>query len=196
MKRVAVSVLLATMVACQADQMLPPPTALIQDAGHNGGNQFFAFLQPMVAQPTSNGVFDPNLTPTVKVQLAPGSTCSDPAVTYTMTSGPASDASERIRVNPTDHNYIVNLHTDQVPVISGCTYRIRIFVGAMELGFADIELFLTQKAAKNITTSETLALVDGKTLPIKFWIAGGALCASGADCGQGTAYPDRDNTIV
>jgi len=196
MKRVAISFLLTAVVACSADQMLPPPTALIQDAGHNGGNQFFAFLQPMVSQPTTNGVFDPNLTPTVKVGIVPGSTCSDPNITYTMTSGPSSDASETIRVNPTDHNYVVNLHTDQVPVISGCTYRIHVLVGSTELGFADVELFLTQKAAKNITTSETLALVDGKTLPVKFWIAGGALCRPGADCGQGTAYPDRDNTIV
>ena len=196
MKRVAVALLLTAVAACSTDQMLPPPTALIQDAGHNAGNQFFAFLQPMVSQPTTNGVFDPNLMPTVKVEVAPGSTCSDPGLTYTMASGPATDASEKVRLNAPDHNYTVNLHTDQVPVISGCTYRMRVLVGSTELGLADVALFLTQKEAKNITASETIALVDGKTLPIKFWIAGGALCAPGTDCGQGTAYPDHDNTIV
>lgn len=198
MKRIGFAVIVvAAIAACQSDRPFPPgPNALIQDAGHNGGNFFFAFLQPMVSHPVTNGVFDPNLLPTVNLLPAPGSLCADPGVTYTTTTGPGSDGSEKIRVNATDHNYIVNLHTDKVPVISGCTYRIQVLVGSTELGVADIELFLTQKAAKNITSDETLALVDGRTLPIKFWIAGGALCADGADCGQGTAYPDRDNVIV
>ena len=196
MKRIAVVALVVGLLGCRADQLLPPrPSALIQDAGHNGGNQFFAFLQPMVSHPTTNGVFDPNLSPVVRVDLLSGA-CTNVSIIYTMRAGPGTDASETIRVNPTDHNYIVNLHTDKVPVSSGCTYRIYVGVGSTELGFADVALFLTQKEAKNLTTDETVALVDGKTLPIKFWIAGGALCGAGADCGQGTAYPDRDNVIV
>ncbi len=197
MKRISlVSLAVAVLFGCQADQPLTPPfqgpSALIQDAGHNNGNHFFAFLQPMVSQPSTNGVFDPNLSPVVMVDLQSGA-CAAVTITYTMSTGPGS---ERVRVNAADRNYIVNLHTDQVPVSNGCTYRIHVLVGSTELGVADVELFLTQKEAKNLATGETVALVDGKTLPIKFWIAGGALCASGADCGQGTAYPDRDNVIV
>ncbi len=195
MKRIGLACLAAAVLfACQGDQLTPfqTPSALIQDAGHNNGNHFFAFLQPMVSQPSTNGVFDPNLSPVVVVDLLSGA-CAAVTITYTMSTGPGS---ERVRVNAADHNYIVNLHTDQVPVSSGCTYRIHVLVGSTELGFADVELFLTQQEAKSLTTGETIALVDGKTLPIKFWIAGGALCASGADCGQGTAHPDRDNVIV
>jgi hypothetical protein len=152
MKRIAVvSLVISGLLGCRADQVLPPrPSAEIQDAGHLGGNYFFAFLQPMVSTPTTNGVFDPNQSPTVKVEFLSGdASCSDPHLTYTMSTGPGGDASETVRVNATDHNYIVNLHTDKVAVTSGCTYRIRVFIGSIELGFADIALFLTQKEAKN-----------------------------------------------
>jgi hypothetical protein len=173
--------------------MLPAPSALIRDAGHNGGNFFFAFLQPMVSQPTRNGVFDATQSPTVKVALLSGdASCTDPHLTYTMSTGPGGDASETVRVNATGGNYIVNLHTDKVAVTSGCTYRIRVVIGLIELGFADIQLFLTQGAAKNLTDNETVGLVDGKTLPIKFWIAQGVL----RDVGQGTASPDHETVIV
>ena len=197
MKRIAVVSLVAAVVllACRADQVATPkPSADIFDAGHNQGNPFFAFLQPLVSRPVTNGVFDPGLTPTVRVDLLSG-LCSGTPITYTMSSGPSTDRSETITVNPTDH-YHVNLHTDKVPVSSGCTYRIHVLVGATELGYADIALLLNMKEAKNLTTSETLALVDGRTLPIKFWIAAGAMCPTGADCGQGTLFPDRDNTIL
>jgi hypothetical protein len=193
MKRIAVSLVLAALVACRTDQMLPAPSALIRDAGHNGGNFFFAFLQPMVSQPTRNGVFDATQSPTVKVALLSGdASCTDPHLTYTMSTGPGGDASETVRVNATGGNYIVNLHTDKVAVTSGCTYRIRVVIGLIELGFADIQLFLTQGAAKNLTDNETVGLVDGKTLPIKFWIAQGVL----RDVGQGTASPDHETVIV
>ena len=190
MKRVALASLLVTgLLACRADQLLPPgPSGLIRDAGHNGGNFFFAFLQPMVSQATLNGTFDPTQSPIVKVEpVSGGAACVDPNLTYTMSDGPGS---ETVRVG--DRHYIVNLHTDKVPVTSGCTYRIRVLIGAIELGFADIALFLNQSEAKNLTDDQTVALVDGRTLPIKFWIAQGVL----RDFGQGIASPNQQTIIV
>lgn len=192
MKRIALaSLLVAGLLACRADQMSPPrPSGLIRDAGHNGGNFFFAFLQPMVSRPTLNGTFDATQSPIVKVGLlSGGASCVEPNLTYTMSTGPGS---ETIRVSATDRHYIVNLHTDRVPVASGCTYRIRVLIGSVELGFADIALFLNQKEAKNLTDDQTVSLVDGRTLPIKFWIAEGVL----RDFGEGTASPAQQTIIV
>ena len=71
MKRIVLlSLTCILVVACQ-DQRSPtgvrPPSALLMDGAHNGGNQHFFFLPPLVPQPTLSGVFNPNLKPVVVI---------------------------------------------------------------------------------------------------------------------------------
>lgn len=55
------------------------------------------------------------------------------------------------------------------------TYRIRVFVGAAQLGFADVDVVSSGSQLKNVATDEFIGLVQGKTLPIRFRIEHGAV---------------------
>jgi len=46
---------------------------------------------------------------------------------------------------------------------------------------------------KNVDTDEFIALLDDRTLPIKFYIGVGSQCQrADSDCGEGTAQPDQN----
>jgi len=50
---------------------------------------------------------------------------------------------------------------------------------------------------KNVDTGEYIALLNDRTLPIKFFIGVGSQCERvDSDCGEGTAQPDQTTTIV
>jgi hypothetical protein len=69
---------------------------------------------------------------------------------------------------------------------NGAPYRICVFgsqTGEM-LGFADISP--VAGGMKKLATSDTYAFQDGRTLPIKFRIEEGALCANPQDCTEFT----------
>jgi alpha-tubulin suppressor-like RCC1 family protein len=84
---------------------------------------------------------------------------------YSMTTG--SD-SEIIRVNASDGDYIVNWHTDHFALDTLLTYRISVLIGASVVGYADVDVVSGGNEVKNVQTGDFIALVDGRTLPIKF----------------------------
>ena len=149
------------------------PVTSIQDAVHESGNEHFFWLPPMVSSPTWSGMFDGSLAPTVEICEWDGMACVLPLLAaYTTTTGPGS---ETVRVVPEDEHYIVNWHTDEFGLDVTKTYRIVARVDGQELGHADVDVVNNGSQLKNVDTQEYIALVDGRTLPIKFRIEDGAL---------------------
>jgi hypothetical protein len=93
---------------------------------------------------------------------------------YTMTTGPGS---ETVRLAAAQQNYAVNWHTDTFNLDPAKHYRISIFVDAFRLGYADVDVVGTGKELKNVDTNQYIALVDGRTLPIKFRIETGIVAS-------------------
>lgn len=144
----------------------------IDDGAHEGNEHFF-FLPPVVPDPNATGIFDPALSPEVQIVnlLDNEYDPTDPIIeTFTMGEG-----SELIRVVPEEEHYIVNWHTDEYNLDAEATYRIRVLVDNIELGFADVDVVNSGNQLKNVETDEFIPLKDGRTLPIKFRIEDGAL---------------------
>jgi WD40 repeat protein len=135
----------------------------IVDAVHNAGNAHFFFLPPMVPAPAFTGIADGLLAPTVTICQWDGGCIAEFNVT--------ADG---------DHQYHVNWQTDQCywgpcTLNSGDIYRLTVSVGSKELGHADLIVVTSQGKAKNLQTNEYIALVDGRTLPVKFRIETGVV---------------------
>lgn len=143
---------------------------LISDGAH-GGNPHFFFLSPLVPAPSPTGVFDAMASPTVRVCPLDESGCGPDVAVFTMDMGPGS---ETVRVDAGAEQFIVNWNADNLLSTSD-QYRIRVLVDGRELGYADVQVIGSAREAKNLTTEETIALVDGRMLPIKFRIEEGAL---------------------
>ncbi|MGH7519886.1 MAG: hypothetical protein ACREMI_01265 [Gemmatimonadales bacterium] len=184
MKRTALAIGVLVVAACHGDRVLPPPTALIQDALHNDGNAFFFWTPPIVhQQPPASQVFSKNLSPVLTIT----SLCTG-AVVRTF-------AGSHLQVS--DANYQANWRTSEDNLNAACTYRLTVTVASKTLGFADVDVVDNGRELKNVNTDEFIALLDDRTLPIKFFIGVGALCQrAGSDCGEGLVRPDQNTVIV
>jgi len=190
MKRIGLASLAAAVLfGCQSDKPLTPPggpLAEIRDAEHNQGNAFFFWLPPTVQQrPPATQVFSRALRPVVTIR----NLCPNGGTVRTF-SGPQIQVSN-------DH-YLANWHTDEDNLDPACTYRMTVSVGSHDLGFADVDVVSSGRELRNVNTNEFIPLLDDGTLPIKFFIGVGSLCRqeAGVDCGEGTARPDENTTIV
>ena len=201
MKRIAwLSIAVAGLVACNSDRTLPPgPVAEIQDANHLDGNAFFFWLPPTINQNApSTQVFSRKLRPIVTIiDQGPANTPS-----------PNCQANNTIRtfsgseITVSNSAYAVDWHTDLDNLHAECTYRIKVNVGprlnSLELGYADVDVVNRGSGLKNVDTDEFIPLLDGRTLPIRFFVGVGSTCHpdGGADCGEGVARPDQNTVIV
>ena len=183
---------LAVALGCREQPSVTSPkspniSAAIVDGAHEGGNPHFFFLPPMVAQPSVSGTFNPNLGPVVQI-------CTLKATT----TGTMCDAAiPPINPGPVQlvgQLYQVNWNTGTTSVSTSNTYRVQVFAANQLLGLADVQP-ISNGSLKNRVTGDTIGLVDGRTLPIKFRIESGALCFGSADCGEGTVGP-AGGTIV
>ena len=168
------------LVACSDSPTrteLGSPVFQIADAVHNGGNPHFFFLPPMVPSPVTNGVFDGSLEPVV--EICELSLCGTSTIaSFTTTTGTGS---EIVRVVPEDEHYIVNWHTDESGLDDQKDYRIRVLLGGTELGHADVDVVSGGNQLKNVDTGASVALLNGRTLPVKFRIEEGALLGEPVD---------------
>lgn len=136
---------------------------LIYD-GANNGNTTFYFLPPLVNNPNVSGVFDESLNPSVVIsELNNSQTIDPPLVVLTPT------------VSLEDEHYKINWHTDNFELSSEVTYRIEVLVEDILIGYADVDVVGSGKELKSVNTNEYIALLDGRTLPIKFRIEEGVL---------------------
>ena len=201
MKRIAfLSLVFAGIVGCHADQALPPgPSAEIQDATHLDGNPFFFWLPPTVNQQApSSQVFSSKLRPVITIidQGPAGAPSGNCQADNTVRTFSGSD------ITVSNATYHVNWRTDQDDLHAECTYRITVNVGprldSPELGHADVDLVSSGNQLKNVDTDEFIPLLDGRTLPITFFVGVGATCkpAGGSDCGEGVARPGANTLIV
>ncbi len=149
-----------------------PPSYLISDAVHNNGKPHFFFLPPMVPTPVATGTFDAALSPEVQVCRMAGDECEETIAIFTDST---DWGSERVRISSEDESYIVNWHTDASGLRSDATYRIRILVNGIELGFADLDVVDSGRELRNVNTNDYIPLVDGRTLPVKFRVETGFL---------------------
>lgn len=168
-----ISAVLSAIIACKMQEVSPSSaiTSAISDSAHNSGNEHFYFLPPLVPSPSYSGIFDGTLSPVVVICIWTGTECSTEITQYSTQTGPGS---ETIRVDPIEQYYIVNWHTDQFSLDPSKTYRIRVLVDEIELGYADVDVVKNGSELKNVNTNEYIPLKDGRTLPIKFRIEKGA----------------------
>ena len=193
----AAVVAVLAVVSCQSDQpvasRLTPPSADISDGNHTAPgfarNPHFFLLPPIVEAPSPTGAFNPGLSPVVQV-------CNQ-----TVTPCPVGQEHARFTARLEVDHYVVNWNTDPTTEPAGAAYRIAVLVHKTILGFADVKVITTGKV-KNAVTGDSVPLVDGRTLPIKFRIETHAVCletgltTSGLPCAEQPASPTTDNTIL
>jgi alpha-tubulin suppressor-like RCC1 family protein len=157
------------------------PRLDIQDAAHAGGNAHFFFLPPMVPVPSYSATTDPTQSPVVIVcqwvTSGSNSACGTIVAFFSMAAGTGSEV---VRYDTSSQAYIVNWHTDQC-LTGACTldptlsYRLRVLVGSLELGHADVIVVSNGSQLQNVQTGQNVGLVDGRTLPVQFRIERGAV---------------------
>lgn len=169
-------VLLASLPSCSNENPISSAQGiapLVSDEVHNQGTKGFLFLAPIVAPLTIQGRFEARLPVTVRIdQIDAASTSTVGTIaTFTMTTGPDS---ETIRADVDAGQYIVNWHTERFLLNAAAIYRIRVLLpGGRELGYADVDVVNKGSELRNVQTNEYIPLLNGKTLPIKFWVAEG-----------------------
>jgi hypothetical protein len=168
---VAVLLLATSLVdgGCTSQRKAPAEKAskkLIVDDAHGGSSGLY-FLPPMVPQPVLLGAFAADLAPVVQIDelSSPGGTVLGTLATYTMTTGPGSET-----VRLADSLYVVNWHTNEFSLDTQHVYRIQVLLSGRVLGFADVQPVVSGGQMKNVDTDQYVPLVDGRTLPIKFWM--------------------------
>ena len=153
----------------------PPrqPAFMISDAAHSAGRPHFFFLPPMVtATPTATGNFDATLTPEVQICLMAGSACQKTIADFLSIDGGWGD---KVRVSIPDEWYYLNWNTRPYSLNPRSTYRIRVFVSGIELGFADLDVVNEGELLHNVNTNEYVPLLNGGILPIRFRIEEGVV---------------------
>jgi len=178
---------------CRGDTVSPKPDTpmfAVSDGAHNGNPDFF-FLPPLFKNPSTDPNFEPNaanmsLKPAVEIcELGPAAADGS----RQCIAGPPLKRFDpsAVTASLTDQSYQVNWRTDESALDPAKFYRIRVLVGTSLLGFADVDPVSNGSQLKNVQTNEYIGLVDGRTLPIKFRIETGALCAvDGTPCASGT----------
>lgn len=208
-----------------------PPSAVpdIVDgtSGVEGANPFFFWLPPMVGQPDAAllGTFDPAQRPALRLVCWE---TNDPAVTVCDPTVPIAEFTVGAgMVVETDH-YKVELDTKAFDLATSdaeasTTYRLlaltppldeAIFpgldvnrgpgLGSYVYGLADVQLGANGGAARSLSTDETIGLVDGRTLPVRFRLDEGALAEeirvntaeAAADPGQALCQINCSVTVI
>jgi hypothetical protein len=158
----------ALVIACEQQSVtMPietiPPAFAIMDAAHDAAaSPHFYFLPPLVPPPSTNGSFDGALSPTAEVCATPA--CVSTLAVFTTGTGP-----DHLTVDALGESYGVVWQTKDVALTPGSTLRLRVLVGSLLLGYADISVVATSKELKDIPAGY-LGLALGKPLVIKFRI--------------------------
>src|SRR5256885_6230904 len=208
LSRWAATALLA--LACQDHRPLTsPPSFLIQDAVHNGGNPHVYWLPPMEPQTPFTGAFNGKLSPVVEISErsgGPNASCGAQGViaTFTTSTGPGG---EKVGVDVAGQKYTVNWHTKDFPLNVDCNYRIRALISGLSqpLAIADVDVVSSGAALKRVDTGEFVPLLDDRTLAIKLRIEEGAVfyaatgddaCRAGRGCAEAILTGGQDAPVL
>jgi hypothetical protein len=149
----------------------------------SGATLGFYFLPPISwsIPPHFGGTFDPDLSPTVRidqVDLSSGATLGNVATLTGDTRG--------VRRHPWREFYIARYNTSALDPANH--YRVRVLVDDQELGAADLAVVMKVSDLKSVDLKRFAPVVQGEILPIKFRIE-----RSAADQ-DGDGVPDwKDN---
>src|SRR2546430_11882474 len=124
----------------------------------------------MVRAQQSQGGIGPGLAPAVHNCQNTSDGCGCVIAGFTATGGPGV---ETVRVDEANQLYIVNWHTNDAGLDPARTYRIRVLLESLELGFVDVDVVSSGKELRSVQTNEYIPLLNGTTLPIKFRIERG-----------------------
>lgn len=181
--------------ACADAPTAPPglngPNFEIKDGAHNNGAPHFFFTSPITRDPTPTGKFNGAAQPTVSVCEWTTTGCATIVAEFTVGKGTGGSS---VKVDGSAERYFVNWNTGQCKT-GACvldpakTYRIRVLIGGLEAGHADVDVVTSQAQARNVNTNEYIALVDGKVLQIRFRIEDGLSLRSPV-ANTNTFYPN------
>lgn len=162
-RNVCAACIVAFTAACGGPQgSEQQQSAVISDSAHEGRVGFY-FLPPLVSQPHAAGTFDPSFAPRVEIRdLTLG--------TVVVTFEPAE-----IEVDQATEQYSVNWDTKSTELDAAHTYRITVMLYEVVIGFADVDVVASGRELKNVVSDEYIALLDGRTLPIKFRLERGVV---------------------
>lgn len=133
----------------------------VSDDAH-GGDMGLYFLPPLVKQPNFSGSFDPTAIPIV--EISEDFDFNRIHASFSMgRTGPNS-----IQLN--EEQYKVNWKVSETKAKPGTIYRIRVRVGNMVLGYADVGVVAT---GRDKVPEGVHRVVVKQTLPIKFRIEKG-----------------------
>jgi hypothetical protein len=190
------------------------PSAVISDGGHVGGNPDFFFLPPLVwpfGDPTFRanfelGKFNNALAPSLKIDICvltpefgnalpkPESQCAGaPLKTFDFGSVKVVNLPLRERGwwwwmgLPPDGFYYVLWDTRQSNLVVGKFYRIKVFLGTSQLGYADVDPMSSLREWRFSLTGQVIQLINGVLLPIPFRIEkNGSPCLNNRLCTEQT----------
>lgn len=162
---------LLVCVACDSGPTQPPdpdPMLAISDGSHEGNDHFF-WLPPIAPSGNYSGTFVGTLSPVVRIcDWLATEECGTTVLEFGRTFGPAA---HRVGVDVKGQHYHLNLDVSAFPELApGTTYRVSVFLGSLELGFADMQMETNGQGFKELKTQEVIGLTDGRTFPIKFRI--------------------------
>ena len=164
----------ATLLVCAAcdsrptQPLVPDPSLAISDGSHEGNDHFF-WLPPIAPGGSYGGTFIGTLSPVVRIcDWLATDECGTTVLEFGRTFGPAA---HRVGVDVHGQHYHLNLDVSAFPQLTaGTTYRISVFFGDTDLGFADVQMASNGQSFKDLKTQEIIGLTDGRTFPIKFRI--------------------------
>ena len=187
-RRAVPAVVLVAVVATCSDPRHPTspsaalvaanPLAVVSDGSQPGGNPDFFFLPPLAGDPSSGsnfepGKFNPRLDPVVQVYAG--------AVNCGTAEGPVFGPVVAA-LHVAEEQYQVQWDTRASQLAPDRSYRICVRSsrrGAV-LGFLDVQPAPGGGGVRSARTGDAYVFQDGRTLPIKFRVETGALCARDA----------------
>jgi hypothetical protein len=174
---------LVAAIACRdtvspREMRVPASSKQISDGAHGGPNDDVFFLPPMVGNPSGapgyGDPFQPNLPVMITVcERDAGDENCTPRVVLPPTAA---------KMSLTDQMYSLNWDTKAVALDTSKTYQIQVWIGAVEIAFADVDAVATGAGLKRVDTGDFIGLVDGRTLPIKVRIEQGWNCKNNKSC--------------
>ena len=159
--------------------------ALISDQLHAGSTNGFFWLSPVVPRPAPFGDIIADANPTVRIDRINPTTGASLETIATFTRekpahgewvrlklrGQPCDADDNDGDDDPEGYFVVRWKTDAYNLNPSATYRIHVLTpDGRELGFADVDVVVTQKQFKGVDREEYVPLIEGKRLRIKFRI--------------------------
>jgi hypothetical protein len=150
------------------------PSFALVDAGNGGEVEGFWFLPPLAKQVTTEGVFDPDLDPSMQVcELTGNPTAGEVECTSTIvTTFPAGSAEIG------EAHYQFSWNTEVGMMDSDLFYRINIFLEDSILGYLDVNPQEPSGESPGEDFPDLYAFRLGENLPVKIFLNPQARCAT------------------